>query len=291
MRRETLYTIALTTLLLAFAGCRSSTSEAKRRQTATVVSGQDRAILHYWDRFNFADKSLINTPETAEQMFADFLIALSREDNDKRTAAVDTLMSRSMRGSKPMFSYFAELAEKYLYDPNSPYRNEEMYIAFLTYIVNAEDAEPMLKVRPEHQLMMAKKNRQNAIATDFVYTLRDGRQSRLSSIESQYTLLFFNDPDCSDCKRVKEILTTNSLFSQNEKLKILSVYPDEDLSVWSKAIYPAHWIDARCREIRTKEIYDLKALPTLYLLDRDKRVILKDAPAELIADWLAANRN
>ena len=34
-------------------------------------------------------------------------------------------------------------------------------------------------------------------------------------------------------------------------------------------------------------VYDLKAMPTLYLLDSGKRVILKDASAEKIEAWLS----
>ena len=35
-------------------------------------------------------------------------------------------------------------------------------------------------------------------------------------------------------------------------------------------------------------LYDLKAIPTIYLLDSSKRVILKDVPVEVAEEWLAA---
>ena len=40
------------------------------------------------------------------------------------------------------------------------------------------------------------------------------------------------------------------------------------------------------QSIVTRELYDLKASPTLYLLDKDKRVILKDVTVEEIGKWL-----
>lgn len=35
-----------------------------------------------------------------------------------------------------------------------------------------------------------------------------------------------------------------------------------------------------------KQLYDLKALPTLYLLDSKMKVLLKDAPIERIVEYL-----
>ena len=73
------------------------------------------------------------------------------------------------------------------------------------------------------------------------------------------------------------------------KLAILAVYPDSDLTAWKKTTYPAYFINAydAVQTITKQELYDLKAIPTLYLLDREKRVQFKDAPVEQIEAWLA----
>ena len=38
--------------------------------------------------------------------------------------------------------------------------------------------------------------------------------------------------------------------------------------------------------IKEKNLYDLKAIPTLYLLDKDKKVLLKDATVAQIDQYL-----
>ena len=38
---------------------------------------------------------------------------------------------------------------------------------------------------------------------------------------------------------------------------------------------------------RIEQVYDLKAMPTLYLLDAEKRVILKDASFEQVEERLS----
>ena len=55
--------------------------------------------------------------------------------------------------------------------------------------------------------------------------------------------------------------------------------------IWKKYLngMPDNWIigDDR-RTIVETSLYDLKAMPTLYLLDNEKRVVLKDAPYDII---------
>ncbi|MDY4644384.1 DUF5106 domain-containing protein, partial [Prevotella sp.] len=47
----------------------------------TLRTAETRALYvmeHYWDRFNFADTTLIHRPETTEQGFANFIDLLPR---------------------------------------------------------------------------------------------------------------------------------------------------------------------------------------------------------------------
>ena len=66
------------------------------------------------------------------------------------------------------------------------------------------------------------------------------------------------------------------------KVKVLAVYPDEDMKAWRDYLphFPSAWINAYDADLKIKsaELYDLKAIPTLYLLDSNKTVMLRDAP-------------
>lgn len=77
---------------------------------------------------------------------------------------------------------------------------------------------------------------------------------------------------------------------RKKELKLLSFYPDEELDEWKNHLsdYPSEWLnsyDAK-QMVQEKGIYDLKAIPTLYLLDKNKTVLLKDATAEEIEKYL-----
>ena len=56
--------------------------------------------------------------------------------------------------------------------------------------------------------------------------------------------------------------------------------PDTDLEAWREHLqdYPASWINGydADQRIEKERLYDLKAIPALYLLDKQKRVMAKD---------------
>lgn len=261
-----------------------------------LTSYEDRAaylVAHFWDNYDFSDTTQISKPEVTEQAFVDFLDVLNHVPTEKGNEAMKVLMD-SASVNNGMFFHFMKLSEKYLYDPNSPFRNEELYIPVLNAVVASSQLDETEKVRPRFQLKTVLKNRPGSIATDFIYTLATGRNQKMSSIKADYTILFFNNPDCHDCQRVKEYIKNSSIFIRLTKvnstpsLKILAVYPDADIPLWKRGDYPAFMINSydAGQVITNQELYDLKAIPTFYLLDKDKRVIMKDAPIEHIEAWL-----
>ena len=88
---------------------------------------------------------------------------------------------------------------------------------------------------------------------------------------------------------MKQAPAINNEFAAGN-LKILAVYPDEDKEEWERHLpdFPKEWINGYDKKlvIKEKNLYDLKAIPTLYLLDKDKKVLLKDATVAQIDQYL-----
>ncbi|MFR9522974.1 MAG: DUF5106 domain-containing protein [Rikenellaceae bacterium] len=251
----------------------------------------DYTADHFWDNYNFTDSLLLADKETTGQAFATYASLLGALHKEKAEESIVKLLSKSFEADSAAFAIFAELFERYFHEPNSPFLNEELYIPALRFIVEDERIEPINKLRSQFHLEMALKNRVGAEATDFSYLLKDGSRGSLHKIRADYTILFFNNPDCHDCKRVKEYFAASEIFNsltQQGKLKILSLYPDDSYDLWAAAEYPAIMINGYDKEqsITQGQLYDLKAIPTLYLLDADKKVILKDTTIETIEHFL-----
>ncbi|MCC8019420.1 MAG: DUF5106 domain-containing protein [Rikenellaceae bacterium] len=253
---------------------------------SVIVTDGEKAeylAVHYWDNFDFADTTYISLPEITEQAFVDYLMVLSVVPPEVARRGVDAVVSRSA-DTRQMYDHFTDLFEKYLDDPNSPFRNEELYIPVLESIIASPKVDELDKLRPQAQLTAALKNRVGTRAADFTATDAQGRKVRLYDIDSEYTLLYFNNPDCNYCEEVTRTIreSENLLMPlvRQGVLKIIAVYPDEDLAAWRAHLddMPAEWLrtyDATL-EIRNGHIYDLRAIPSLYLLGRDKTVLMKD---------------
>jgi hypothetical protein len=121
------------------------------------------------------------------------------------------------------------------------------------------------------------------MANDFEYTLKDGTTGRLHDIDADYTILMFNNPDCPMCREIIDEIGASPMLNEMQELgrvRVIAVYPDSDLEAWHRyhAQMPRRWIvsyDDGCF-LDNNDLYNLSAIPSLYLLDAHKRVIIKD---------------
>ena len=280
-------------ILALVAGCgRNGTDKAANLKfirpeiPAMISSAEERVVYlgrHYWDLYDFKDTLLVFTKEVTEPAFVNYLSVLRTLSQEERKISVGTLLDRASEGGSTVFGRFVDLFDKYLYDPNSPLRNEELYIPVLEYVVASSRVPEIEKIRPRDRLAWALRNRVGTRANDFTYTLASGITGTLYGIKADYTILFFNNPDCPACKQMREEISASPMLTRGikeGKIKVLAIYPDEDLTAWRnyQKHIPPEWINAYDASwvLRDGELYDLKAIPTLYLLDRDKTVLLKD---------------
>lgn len=253
----------------------------------------DFLVRHYWENINFADTNYVHHPEVTEQAWVDYIDILKIVPAKTADAAIKNVFTQAEK-AKTSYLYLADLADKYLYDPNSPMRNEELYISVLDALIASPILDETEKIRPQGRRELAQKNRVGTKAIDFTYTLASGKKNTLYNLSAPYTLLFINNPGCHACAETIEALKNAPAISQSvsqKKVQILSLYPDEELDEWRKHIsdFPAEWINGYDAQqiIKEKNLYDLKAIPTLYLLNKDKMVLLKDATAMDIDQYLS----
>lgn len=252
----------------------------------------DYLIKHYWDNFNFADTNYTHRPEITEQAWVDFIDLFNHVPLQTVSAGVKTMMNKASVNKK-VFVYFTDLADKYLHNPNSPVRNEEFYIPFLESMMDSKVLESAEKIRPEARLKMAMKNRVGDKANDFTYTVASGTRNTLYKTKTEFILLYFNNPGCNACLEIMDGMRQSYIinkFIKDGRLIILGVYPDEDLAEWQKhrTDFEKEWINAYDKNltIMSQSLYDLKAIPTIYLLDQNKTVLLKDATLPAVEAYL-----
>ena len=202
-----------------------------------------------------------------DQASAEFLIQATME-----------ALSDNPKGYRQML----DLAEKRFSDPADPIHNEKLYMIVLKHAVENFVLSGAEKEKQRLLLEGAKKNMIGSVAADFDYvTPNDKTVHHLKDLKADYILVYFNNPDCESCEKVKERLNNSELinkFVNENKLIVLAIYPYDDQKLWKKAKYPKMLINGwnQSQNIEYGELYDLPTLPCFYLLDKDYKVIMKN---------------
>lgn len=287
------------TLLLLLSGC-TSTEASKDKNDIPNEPGinwfkdiqkefekRNNDFKSYWNDFLFNDALLVASKQT-EEKFATFLFGLYNigairfveSDNAFMQKHINILMEKVTGFG--VNDRFIALAEKYLYEPNSPYYNDEVYLYFLKYEAKFHFRNVSQSARFKRHYNMIQKNMEGELATNFTYETQARQKGSLYEIDAKYLVLFFNDPSCSECKQVKEELIQQQSALDSLGIKVFAVYIDDKPEEWRQANYPAEWLNGYAPEIETQDLYNIRALPCLYLLDKDKKVISRDTSVEKI---------
>lgn len=252
-----------------------SLSEIRDIETLNYV------IEHYWDDFDYDCGEGIIEYDTTDicQALVDYA-SIVRLTGDLRP--MRSFIERA-ETSRPVLEFFITISEMVLHDPNSPMRDDELYIPILEHLVTSPLLDEYERLIPEHDLRIASQNRIGMMANDFEYTLKDGTTGRLHDIDADYTILMFNNPDCPMCREIIDEIGASPMLNEMQELgrvRVIAVYPDSDLEAWHRyhAQMPRRWIvsyDDGCF-LDNNDLYNISAIPSLYLLDAHKRVIIKD---------------
>ena len=274
-----------------------------------ITEPQDRMVWlaqHFWDRFTdvdslyFCDSVTVNgvPKEKVEEQTGIFSTLLQQVPLPVGTRAVSACYDRleAFQTAHPSGNVFPEVTavmSRYLYDPNSPVRNEELYLPFVSRLATSPLVDPAMRPAYAWDARMCSLNRIGTPAADFTFVDTAGRSRTLYSIKASRTLLIFGNPDCHACKELveaigeapelEELITTGAV-------KVVDIYIDEDIDLWKArmADYPKDWINGYDPAfiIRADKLYNVRALPSLYLLDGEKNVLLKDATTAEVLDAL-----
>ncbi|MDD5911640.1 MAG: DUF5106 domain-containing protein [Bacteroidales bacterium] len=298
--------ILLIPVILVF-GCKGHGSEEIGAVSFPVVmppammdSPQDRAdylAMHYWDAFTDTsrtyptDTSLVGGVRKTEleQKFSDWVSCLNIVQMPLAMKAAGNLFSKVLAcevkdSSSTIFENINELVYKYLYDPNSPLRNEDVYGVYASRLSSCSLLDSLRRESYGREARLCALNRVGTKATDFRFCDKNGRMHSLHCVKADWILLFFSNPGCQACMEIIEGLKSLdeiSMMIRSSELAVLNIYIDEDIEAWRSymPIYPKEWYNGFDPDyvIRTDELYNVRAIPSLYVLDSQKNVVMKDA--------------
>lgn len=232
-------------------------------------------VSNFWNEQSISDTTNFQNPK----LLLDYLYLLKQEETNELNN-IKSFVSLACR-KEQTFGRILFWLDQILYDSSSPHYNEDTYLRLMTEVV-ASETDSVMKLIPEERVKMMRKNQIGKPANDFFYIDRKGKRHDLYEVDAPLLLLVFNNPDCSLCHHTEEAIIGNTLIQDMQKrgqLKVFAIAPDADFKEWKKHKYPPSWLTGidRERAIYRNRLYDIQRLPCIYLLDKDKQVLLKEA--------------
>ena len=267
----------------------------KMVEIPSVITDNDLRIKfllnHFWDNLDLKDTIATANPANIQEPFRSYLNILASSDSKSATESIVNLAKKVKVSHIKIVACFLEIFEKSLYDPNSLYKNEEIYLAVVNEMKEGNNLPFELKEKLSFQSKNLNKNRINTKAANINFITSEGKLSSLYNVKSTYILLFFYQPDCHSCNlTVEQMKSSPVLLNSLDKIKIVAVYTGNNEELWrnyNKSM-SKEWIvgfDFK-QEVVNNSIYDIRSSPSIYLLDSSKKILLKDVTFDNVAEYL-----
>jgi len=237
---------------------------------------------HYFDGFDFADGRLIRTPIYAQKLKtyftkvllqqpdtlikeADAIIAKARPDSDTYKYCIWYFTYASETSQiMGLDAVFVHLVKKY-------YETGEAFWVNETVLKNITERAQTLD-----RLLIGK------VAPNMIMWDTNKRLLPLYGVKADFTVVLFWDPDCGHCRH--EIPIIKKWMDENAVkygVKVFAVCSDTSLTKWMNSVHKfgiTDWVNVNGTRSATEnyhDLYDIISTPTIYLLDRNKKIIAK----------------
>lgn len=256
---------------------------------------------HYWDGISFMDDRVIRTPfflPKVEKYFRDILVPSA--DTIIKEADYLLLLART---NTEMYKFLLNwLTDEYIY-PKYMGQDAVFVHLFEEYhskgVSNWLNEKQLIAISNRAYMVMSNLIGDKAADLDMVDTL--GKPYHLYDVNAEYIVVCFWDPTCSHCR--EEVPRLDSLYqakwkqqgvkiygvlSENEKTKWLQFIRKNNLKDWIHVYQTEETKKAITDSQRPgyKQLYDITQTPTLYLLDKEKRIIAKKLTLQQMDDLL-----
>ncbi|MGG9970851.1 redoxin domain-containing protein [Ferruginibacter sp. SUN002] len=260
---------------------------------------------HYWDGITFMDERVIRTPfflPRFERYYRE--IIPQAPDSIIKEADYQLLLARTC---PEMYKFLLNwLTDEYI---NPKYMGQDKVFLHLFNKYHSKGLTPWLSEKQHEtisrQAYMIMANVIGDPAANLKMVDTAGNLTPLYSVAADFTVVCFWDPTCGHCK--EEVPRVDSIYKANWKKHNVKIYgvlsadiKDNIVSDWKKYITEhalGEWVNVyQTKEMKEAEekagewgyhqLFNITTTPTLYLLDKEKRIVGKKLTWDQINDLL-----
>ncbi len=248
--------------------------------------------LHYFDKIDFSDTSLlrsmvfVNKAISYLSLYSNNRLAQKQLETEFIRAVTTMLGAASV--NPEVFKFWLD----YLVGGFDKYHFDEV----LTYIAdNFQDPfaceDQHRKTSLQKKLETFKKIAVGKTAPEISAPDKSGKQIQLTAVNSEYTLVVFWSSECPHCASMMPKLKDFYDGQKPKRFEVYSVSIDTSRTAWTTFIRDQKlpWInvcDLKGFNGKPADDYNIYATPTMFLLDRQKKILAKPNTAREVEQTL-----
>jgi len=249
---------------------------------------------HYFDNIDFHHPAILYTP-FIHQKIETYLDKLVVPVPDSINVAIDSLLAKMPLQSEVWRYYVSYLLNKYArsniigMDAVYVHMAKEYYGNGLTPWVDEKTLIRILDnaLRMESVLIGKK-------APDIELYKQDGTPVKIGDIDAKYLVLVFWKPDCGHCRHAMPHIVDFAKKYKDKGVKVVAIctkMKDKIKKCWEGVKdLNMQYLDYNLGDEHNKSNfhaeYNIRVTPTIFVLDKDKKILIKQIPAEKLGEIL-----
>jgi thiol-disulfide isomerase/thioredoxin len=245
---------------------------------------------HFFDNVDLTDEKLLRTPILYARLNSFFTTVLIQSP-DSINKEIDKLIKKVSPNYKIfqyvavyLFNHFRE-SEIMGHDAVMVKLADDIYLSGKADWVTKEFKSDLKK-----QIDLIRPNLIGKKAENIVMDSYKGIFVSLDDVEKDFTILYFWEPDCGHCKESTPKLKAYYDKPKDYSLEVFAVCTTSDKAKWTKYIEDNKltWINGwdPQRSSHYDFYYNVQSTPTVYVLDRKKKIIAKKLAVEEIGPFI-----
>lgn len=245
---------------------------------------------HFWDKFDFSDERLVRTP-LFQNKINFYIENLTVKHPDSINVSADFIIDKA-KANKNLFRYaLSQIA--YTYETSKIMGMDAVFVHLAQkYYLKGDafwmDSTNMAKMN--ERVAKLKYNLLGLTAPELKMPDLNNNPFSLHAVKSDFTLLVFWDYNCGHCKKeMPELIKLNDHLKE-KGLTTIGICTRVEIDEIKKFAEEYHlpWLNVYDPYNRTRfrEMYDIYSTPTLYLLDKDKKIIAKRISPQQIEELI-----
>ncbi len=268
---------------------------------------------HFFDNMDLGDPRFLRSPIPLGKVDY-FLKKLTSPEPDSINKSLDYLLAKAEKSEEAFKFYlihflnsyakskiigedavFVHLVDKYYATGKAPWSSEEN---LKKIVEKAGKLKPLLigKIAPDItcQLFDLDASLKLKDHENVNQRFKTSGPKSLHGVDAEYTILFIWAPDCGHCKKAMPKMVEFYEAYKSKGIEIYSIcskfangipecteYMGENRGMleWINVVDPYH-------KSKYKTLYDVETTPQLYILNKDKKIILKRVGAEQLAETM-----